>query len=155
MHSYSLQQSEKWVRPNGVASQDNVCHGNGPCTDLITGGTRYIIKDEECCVLGTEADGCGALRPDWLVYNNATFVGTKKTTDGNMVQGWEVTGFSKNTWWQNVGTEVPFSLVQGGFVDVYDGDSFATNSSWEKRRFAVPEHCVGAVNCASTFPCQR
>ena len=61
----SLAKAEKWTRhTTGLYAQDGVCQGvDAPCTDLVVGGNRWIIHPatDDCCLLGTFAQGCGPL----------------------------------------------------------------------------------------------
>jgi hypothetical protein len=159
-YDYS-QKSEKWIRPTGEYSQDGVCSHDAkqsksePCVDLVTQGYRYIIhpRIQGCCLLGTFEHGCGPIRPDWIEHNNGTYVG-QQTIGGVLVNGWNVQGFSKNTWYQTAdASKLPVKMEQGTFIDVYDRSTYSKADSLPKSTFDIPSYCSPANKCPNQSPC--
>ena len=154
----SMQHAEMWVRPKtGLHAQDNVCQGvDAPCTDLVVGGNRWIIHPTlgDCCLLGTFAQGCGPLVRDWIRASNGTFKGSA-VVGGVAADEWDVQGFALNRYWATVdGGDVPVKLDQGGFVNVYDRETYAlAPRGLPAATFAVPAACSVAKKCKSQMPC--
>ena len=154
----SQQKAEKWTRhTTGLYAQDNVCQGvDAPCTDLVVAGNRWIIHPStgDCCLLGTWAEGCGPLVRDWIAVSNGTFAGTAVVNNVEADE-WDVKGFSLNRYWSTADRKnVPVRLDQGGYVNVYDRDSFElAPRGLPASTFTVPPSCSASKPCKSQHPC--
>ncbi len=81
------------------------------CTTFLTPSHFYIIFPfrNACCVESSP----GLLRPDWLVHDNATFVGEERILH-RVCDVWLAMGSSKNYWIAERKTGFPCRLVRNG-----------------------------------------
>jgi hypothetical protein len=131
---------------NGLCS--SVTKEDIPCTDLVVDGFRYLVFPtiKNCCMCCTTEEGCGILRPDWLL--NATFIGYN-TTESVKYQIWDKKGFQDNYYWQVDATQVPYIIYQ------HPNDNMVFNvSSFSKMVdpsvFALPSYCSKDRKCPPT-----
>lgn len=151
--------AEMKTRKSGLTSQDGVCQGhNGTCTDLTSGGYRYIIFEDtkECCLLGTWDHGCGPVAPNWVTQNKGVYKG-QMTVEGTLSDVWDVQGFQLNTWAQTAqpykGQGItPVKMAQGDFIDVYQLETFQRRT-FPSEFFSIPSICSPEKKCPSQYPC--
>ena len=84
------------------------------CSIYVVEGIRYLRwpKEDVCCQCCTAANGCGILKPDWVLDANSTYLG-QMYVEGNTVDGWEIQGGETNYWYQTTDDATPIQLIEG------------------------------------------
>jgi hypothetical protein len=111
------------------------------CTTFLTPNYFYVVFPcrQFCC---TEASP-GLLRPDWLVHDNATFVGREKVLS-RTCNVWLAMGSSRNYWLDDELTGFPCLMDDGGYNFTFTSfQSIAIDPAV----VAIPSYCLTAKSC--------
>lgn len=148
-------------------SRDHLCsafHNATPCTQLTTGGFRYLHFPAvgrccRCCSYGGESSAypCGGpLSPQWLsnATGNLAYEGVEQVR-GSPCHRWRLQGIGDNFYYQFVGSGLPCEIDGYNYLRtpeqradnqyIFDERSIAT--AVPPSRFAVPDICRSAPFC--------
>lgn len=128
---------------------------DSPCTHLVVPSAphvagppvsspttwRWLIWPElnDCCACCDAASGCGAVSPNWLVEDKATYYG-RSTIEGVPADGWLAYGLQANYYWATTDAQqAPLALWQipDDNMTFFGYQPGAVNASL----FALPSYC--------------
>merc|ERR1711916_210565 len=122
---------------------------NTPCTQIATGGERYLYCPEksDCCSCCTFESGCSPVSADWLT--NATFDG-EANVGGSECYEWNKMGLQKNLYYGlKSRPQVPV-LINMEPNDEIQYSPASYNASVDPSSFCnLPSVCKGAGQCIS------
>ena len=101
---------------------------NTPCTQIVTGGTRYLYfpKDKYCCNCCSAAHGCGITKPTWTATGE--FVGSHTDSKGVSYNEWNIQGGMKNIWGATTDNKA-YRLYQEPLSDMlWDVTTYSTDA---------------------------
>lgn len=125
----------------------SVDNRDAPCSHLVTDGIRYLIWPtlQKCCGCCTDADGCGIVKPTWMIDSKGTFSGTAPLQTpvwSGEADSWEITGNQPNYWFVISGQDTPV-----GFAQVPDDyqyfipSSYLPDATFSDSLFSLPSYC--------------
>ena len=97
----------------------SVDSADSPCQHLVVAGERYLVWPElptpKCCGCCNSTQGCGIVKPTWMVDSNGTFSGTAPFSGpdwSGSADSWEINGLQPNLWVTEHGTQTPVGFIQ-------------------------------------------
>jgi hypothetical protein len=125
----------------------SVDNADSPCTHLVRDGIRYLIWPvlKKCCGCCTDADGCGIVKPTWMIDSNGTYSGNaplKTPVWSGNADSWEITGNQPNYWFTVAGTDTPVGFAQVPIdYQYFIPASYETDQSFPDSLFTLPKYC--------------
>lgn len=158
-YDFANNRAAQW-RASSLA--DRFCSGenriSSPCVHLNPTGdaNRYLVFPAlgSCCLCGSDANGFGVLRPDWVAQVNGTYDGAAQLTTptfSGLADGWHAVGLQSNYYYQvpagSVHAGAPLGIVQGTDDYMWFDPASFTPGPQADALFAKPAACNGAAQC--------
>jgi hypothetical protein len=97
----------------------SVDSADSPCQHLVVAGERYLVWPQlatpKCCGCCNSTQGCGIVKPTWMVDANGTWSGTAPFSGPDWqgsADSWEINGLQPNLWVTEHGTQTPVGFIQ-------------------------------------------
>ena len=141
-------------RQNGAL--DRYCgttkpYANTPCTQIVTGGWRYLYFPEIklCCKCCADANGCGVVMPTWM--STGVYKGLQTLPDGTQTKEYLVQGVGTNYYYETAQAPVvPKRIVQETLSDMTFQQATYSSAPIPASTFALPS----GIDCSSFCPTQ-
>ncbi|KAG1663607.1 hypothetical protein FOA52_009706 [Chlamydomonas sp. UWO 241] len=118
-----------------------------PCTNIVTGGYRYIVFPElnECCRCCSIEAGCGVTSHNWLAGSDVKYLGTEKK-NGLSTNKWVKQGLKPLYYWATADdTQTPVEIDESALWPkryfTFHVDSFVAGEPIPPELLEVPANC--------------
>ena len=158
LYSYDyLNRLTRLDRLNGA--QDPLCNtifpGNTACSQIITGGNRYMYFAEKnsCCICCGAAEGCDVLKPTWAA--DSEYAKTVTGPTGDNLNEWVNYDDDITYYTERASDHAPYQLFRTGVHDLFLFQLNTFSKEFSNIIFELPPVCKNAKYCPATSMCGK